>query len=89
MNSASISANVRFAEVPKPGKIPKSGSKERLQMVEELNFEGQRTLDGAVSRMVSHPDSADAIRELAKLRDEGLISEEEYEAKRREMLEDL
>ena len=34
-------------------------------------------------------NAADRIRELARLRDEGLITEGEYEAKRRELLEGL
>ena len=33
------------------GKIPMSGSRERLQMVKELEFQGQKTLDAAVQAM--------------------------------------
>jgi Bacterial PH domain/Short C-terminal domain len=40
----------------------------------------------AASVDVSAPDAADQIRKLAQLREEGLVTDEEYEAKRAELL---
>ena len=45
----------------KSGKIPISGSRERLQMLKELNFEGQRTLDSAVETLRATGGCVDAI----------------------------
>uniref|UniRef100_A0A7S2HXV1 Carrier domain-containing protein n=1 Tax=Haptolina brevifila TaxID=156173 RepID=A0A7S2HXV1_9EUKA len=43
------------------GRVPLSGSRERLQMVEELHFEGRKTLDDAVASMLTKDETADTI----------------------------
>ncbi|KAA3637269.1 MAG: PH domain-containing protein [Armatimonadetes bacterium] len=50
-----------------------------------------RSMDLAAGGGVKRPkdDGAEAIRKLAALRDEGLVSEEEYERKRKEILDGM
>lgn len=50
-----------------------------------------RSMDLSAGGSVSRPknDGAEAIRKLAALRDEGFISEDEYEQKRREILDGM
>jgi hypothetical protein len=42
--------------------------------------------NGAAAPAASEPDAADQIRKLAQLRDEGLLTEEEFQAKKTQLL---
>jgi hypothetical protein len=44
------------------------------------------TGDGAAAPATSEPDAADQIRRLGQLRDEGLLTEEEFQAKKAQLL---
>lgn len=86
IESAGSTGQSKFRDIPHPDEFQAT-----LYKIRE-----QRTIALSGSTTVTHAappppasDSADAIRELAKLRDEGLISPEEYDAKRRELLEGL
>lgn len=49
----------------------------------------RRTLGNRIDLETEVPPAADRLAEITKLRDDGLISAEEYEAKRQEILKDL
>jgi Short C-terminal domain len=42
--------------------------------------------NGAAAPATSEPDAADQIRRLAQLRDKGLLTEEEFQAKKAQLL---
>jgi urease alpha subunit len=42
--------------------------------------------NGAAAPATSEPDAADQIRSLAQLRDDGLLSEEEFQAEKAQLL---
>ena len=86
IESAGSAGQSKFRDIPHPDEFQATLYKVREQR--SIALSGSTTVHQAAPE-APPSDSADAIRELAKLRDEGLISEEEYEAKRREMLEDL
>ncbi|MCB1245785.1 MAG: PH domain-containing protein [Acidimicrobiia bacterium] len=82
VESAGETGQSQFSDIPHPDRFQAT-----LYKVREA-----RTI--ALGRGTEHQDrsagkGAEAIRELAKLRDEGLISDEEYEAKRAKLLREL
>ena len=81
VESAGSTGQSKFSDIPHPDDF-----QALLYKVRE-----QRTiaLSGNPQAPQATPTQADAIRDLAKLKDEGLITDEEYEAKRRELLEDM
>lgn len=85
IESAGSAGQSKFTDIPHPDSFQ--------ALLYKVREQRSMTLSGAGARnQVQDPpqgDAADAIRELAKLRDEGLISPEEYEEKRQELLEDL
>lgn len=65
--------------------VPKATADEVAQIVRSrLGATGPPPT--AVPSAPAAPSPADQVRELAKLRDEGMLSEEEFETKRREIL---
>ena len=81
IESAGTTGQSKFTDIPHPDEF-----QSLLYKVRE-----QRTiaLSGNAPAPAPPPSggNAEAIREIAKLRDEGHITEEEYEAKRRELLD--
>ncbi len=82
IESAGSTGQSRFRDIPHPDTFQATLYKVREPRSIDLSGAG-----GMVRQ--PEPSTADAIRDLAKLRDEGLISDEEYEAKRKDLLEDL
>ncbi len=82
IESAGMSGQSKFSNIPHPDEFQTLLYKVRERRTIELSGRGE-----AVSE--SRPDAADSIRSLAKLLDEGLISQDEYEAKRRDLLDEI
>ena len=82
VESAGETGQSEFLDIPHPDRFQAVLYKVREQRTLEL-----RGMGGASSPRV--PDTAERLRQLAALRDEGIIDEAEYEEKRRELLEDL
>jgi uncharacterized membrane protein YdbT with pleckstrin-like domain len=80
IESAGAQGQSKFRDIPHPDAFQTVLYKAREQRSLELT---------GTQRPQTRSDHAAAIRDLAKLRDDGLISEEEYEAKRRELLEEM
>lgn len=81
VESAGETGQSAFSNIPRP---------DRFQAVLYKTREA-RSIDLSAGKGVKRPkdDGAEAIRKLAGLRDDGLISEEEYERKRREILDSM
>lgn len=81
VESAGETGQSAFANIPHP---------DRFQALLYKTREA-RTISLASNPHAARPrdDGAEAIRKLAALRDEGLISEEEYEKKRAEILKGM
>lgn len=81
IESAGAQGQSRFRDIPHPDTFQtvlyKAREKRSLDMTGTQNLIPQKT------------GHADAIRDLARLKDDGLISDAEYEEKRRELLEDM
>ena len=82
IESAGSTGQSSFSNIPHPDKFQTLLYKTREQRSMELS--GPAPVVQAAA-----PDNASSIRKLAELRDEGLITDEEYEQKRRELLEGM
>ncbi len=82
IESAGTSGQSEFSDIPRPDRFQTLLYKTRERRTIELSGTGGVTTGERV-------DAADAIRKLAELRDEGLITDDEYETKRRRLLDDL
>ncbi len=80
VESAGETGQSQFADIPHP---------DRFQAVLYKAREARTVALGGGSERGNRPSGAEAIRELAQLRDEGHITEEEYERKRAEILRDM
>ncbi|MGI9667394.1 MAG: PH domain-containing protein [Acidimicrobiia bacterium] len=78
VESAGTTGQSEFKDIPHPDEFQSLLYKVREQRSIELSGSAP-----------AGKDHAGSIRDLAKLRDEGLISAEEYEAKRQELLDDM
>ena len=78
IESAGSTGQSKFSNIPHPDEFQALLYKTREKRSMELS---------GGHHAPAPQDHAEAIRKLAELRDEGLISEEEYEAKRRELLD--
>lgn len=82
VESAGETGQSEFSNIPHPDRFQSVLYKAREARTISLGSGGEtRSRQGGAG--------ADAIRKLAELRDEGLISEEEYERKRAEILRDI
>ncbi|GMR02823.1 MAG: hypothetical protein BMS9Abin20_1174 [Acidimicrobiia bacterium] len=82
IESAGMSGQSKFSNIPRPDEFQTLLYKVRERRTIELSGRGD-----VVSE--SMPDAADSIRRLAELLDEGLISRDEYEAKRLDLLDEI
>jgi membrane protein YdbS with pleckstrin-like domain len=80
IESAGAQGQSKFRDIPHP---------DAFQTVLYKAREARSLEMTGTQRQPQRTDHAGAIRDLARLRDEGLISEEEYEAKRRKLLEEM
>ena len=86
IESAGSSGQSKFSNIPRPDQFQTLLYKTREQRTIELSGTG----GAAPSQpMPPSPDAASSIRKLAALRDEGLISPDEYEEKRKRLLDEI
>ncbi len=86
IESAGSSGQSKFSNIPRPDQFQTLLYKTREQRTIELSGTG----GAAPSQpMPPTPDAASSIRKLAALRDEGLISPDEYEEKRKRLLDEI
>lgn len=83
IESAGSTGQSRFKDIPHPDAFQTV-----LYKAREGKHDGPRRAEPAPAPSPER-DHAEQIRKLAVLRDEGLISAEEYEAKRTELLDDM
>ncbi len=83
IESAGSTGQSRFKDIPHPDAFQTT-----LYKAREGKHEGPSRSEPGPAPSVER-DHAEQIRKLAVLRDEGLISAEEYEAKRTELLDDM
>lgn len=81
VESAGTTGQSEFDNIPRPDEFQ--------ALLYKVREERTMQLSGHRSAPEPRRDHAEEIRKLAGLRDEGLISDEEYEAKRRELLEEM
>lgn len=86
IESAGSTGQSRFANIPHPDAFQTTLYRAREQRSMELSGSSRPS---AAPAPPEPPDHAESIRKLAQLRDDGLISEEEYEAKRRQILDKM
>ena len=86
IESAGSSGQSKFSNIPRPDQFQTLLYKTREQRTIELSGRGG---DAPPPPAPSPPDAAESIRKLAKLRDEGLISEAEFEEKRQQLLGEI
>ena len=92
IESAGSSGQSKFSNIPHPDEFQTLLYKTRERRTIELSGRGGAEPPpppSAPSPTSSAPDAAESIRKLAALRDEGLISEAEYEEKRRTLLDEV
>ncbi|MGI9586375.1 MAG: PH domain-containing protein, partial [Acidimicrobiia bacterium] len=88
IESAGSTGQSEFSNIPKPDEFQTLLYKTRESRSKELS--GPRSAPAVdPAPAASKDDPAESIRKIAALRDEGLISEAEYEAKRRDLLEGM
>jgi membrane protein YdbS with pleckstrin-like domain len=85
IDTASETGTTRFAQISRPGEFKRAV----LGAAEEYRVRGAMPLPFAASAAPAAPEPspAERIRQLKGLLDEGLISPQEFEAKRRALLE--
>ena len=86
IESAGTSGQSKFSNIPHPDDFQVQLYKTREQRSVEMSGSGRATAPAAAD---SSTDKADAIRKLSELHSDGLISDEEYEAKRKELLDGM
>jgi uncharacterized membrane protein YdbT with pleckstrin-like domain len=79
VESAGSTGQSKFRDIPHPDDF-----QALLYKVRE-----QRSIALSGAQPAAPQDPTEAIRQLAKLKDDGLISEEEYEAKRKQILDEM
>lgn len=79
VESAGSTGQSKFSDIPHPDDF-----QALLYKVRE-----QRSIALSGAQPSAPQDPTEAIRQLAKLRDDGLISEDEYEVKRKQILDDM
>lgn len=82
IESAGSTGQSKFANIPHPDDFQTVLYKTREQRTIELSGKGAPTGEFT-------PHAADSIRKLAELRDDGLISQEEYDTKRQALLDGM
>lgn len=82
IESAGSTGQSRFANIPNPDEFQTVLYKAREQRSIELS--GSSAPTGEFK-----PHAADSIQKIADLRDQGLITEEEYEEKRKKLLDEI
>ena len=82
IESAGSTGQSKFANIPHPDKFQTVLYKVREQRTIDLSGSGPTTAE-------FKPHAADSIEKIADLRDKGLISEEEYQEKRRKLLDEI
>jgi uncharacterized membrane protein YdbT with pleckstrin-like domain len=82
IESAGSAGQSEFANIPRPDDFQTLLYKTREQRSIELSGTGSPTGE-------FKPHAADSIQKIADLRDEGLITEEEYEEKRKKLLDEI
>lgn len=82
IESAGSSGQSTFYNIPHPDRFQTMLYKTREQRTMDLTGRPEVTQE-------FKPHAADSIKKLAELRDEGLISAEEYEEKRQELLDEI
>jgi uncharacterized membrane protein YdbT with pleckstrin-like domain len=82
IESAGSAGQSEFANIPQPDEFQTVLYKAREQRSIELS--GSSAPTGEFK-----PHAADSIQKLADLRDQGLISEEEYQEKRQKLLDEI
>ena len=81
IESAGTTGQSKFVNIPRPDRFQTTLYRVREDRSRALTLGGRET--------PRPPTASDAIRSLAELRNEGLISEEEYERKRQELLDEM
>jgi uncharacterized membrane protein YdbT with pleckstrin-like domain len=82
IESAGSAGQSEFANIPKPDEFQTVLYKAREQRSIELSGSGTPTGE-------FKPHAADSIQKIADLRDQGLITEEEYQEKRQKLLDEI
>jgi uncharacterized membrane protein YdbT with pleckstrin-like domain len=82
IESAGSTGQSEFANIPHPDQFQTVLYKIREQRTIDLSGSGQTTAE-------FKPHAADSIERIADLRDQGLITEEEYQEKRKKLLDEI
>jgi uncharacterized membrane protein YdbT with pleckstrin-like domain len=82
IESAGSTGQSKFANIPHPDDFQTQLYKVRERRTIDLSGNGPTTGEFT-------PHAADSIRKLAELRDDGLITQEEYDVKRQELLDEI
>jgi uncharacterized membrane protein YdbT with pleckstrin-like domain len=82
IESAGSTGQSKFANIPRPDDFQTVLYKVREKRTIELSGRGEPTAE-------FKPHAADSIQKLAQLRDQGLITEEEYQQKRKKLLDEI
>ena len=82
IESAGSTGQSKFANIPRPDDFQTVLYKVREKRTIELSGRGEPTSE-------FKPHAADSIQKLAELRDQGLITEEEYQEKRKKLLDEI
>jgi uncharacterized membrane protein YdbT with pleckstrin-like domain len=82
IESAGSTGQSKFANIPRPDDFQTVLYKVREKRTIELSGRGEPTAE-----FKTH--AADSIQKLAQLRDQGLITEEEYQQKRKKLLDEI
>jgi len=82
IESAGSAGQSEFANIPRPDDFQIVLYKVRERRTIELSGRGEPTAE-------FKPHAADSIQKLADLRDKGLITDEEYEQKRKKLLDEI
>jgi membrane protein YdbS with pleckstrin-like domain len=91
IESAGSSGQSKFSNIPHPDEFQTLLYKTRERRTIELAGRGNSVSPPtpATPQASPAPDAAESIRKLAELRSEGLISEAEYEERRRALLDEI
>jgi uncharacterized membrane protein YdbT with pleckstrin-like domain len=81
IESAGEQGQSRFADIPEP--------EEFQSLLYRIREERSMSLSGSSEPASAPPDATERLQRLADLRDRGVISDEEYEEKRRKLLDEI